>query len=251
MFLKVYKPINSSLRFKVSVDKKKIFLKKFKQLFFKKRRNNSGRNNTGQITIRHKGSGNFNYIRNVDWLRLYTSKNNFIGYDFDNKHTAFFSLIKYLNGNFKYVLAANDLKINQQILTTFNCEYKKLGDTLPIGWIQNGSLICNLENKVGYGGNLIRAAGTYGVVIYHREDSVLVKLPSKQKKYFSKYCFATIGRVSNILHFLTNDGNAGTVRKKNIRPTVRGETMNPIDHPMGGRTRGGKPTKNPWGKIVK
>ena len=116
MFLKVYKPINSSLRFKVSVDKKKIFLKKFKQLFFKKRRNNSGRNNTGQITIRHKGSGNFNYIRNVDWLRLYTSKNNFIGYDFDNKHTAFFSLIKYLDKDFKSIKSISNTVLIQDLI---------------------------------------------------------------------------------------------------------------------------------------
>jgi large subunit ribosomal protein L2 len=95
------------------------------------------------------------------------------------------------------------------------------------------------------GSQYIRSAGTYGKIIHHTENEVLVKLPSKKLKYFSKYCMSTIGRSSNVLHFLKNLGKAGINRYLNVRPTVRGETMNPIDHPLGGRTRGGKPTKNP------
>ena len=115
----------------------------------------------------------------------------------------------------------------------------------------NNSIIFNLEKTPGKGGKYIKSAGTYGILIHHTENEVLIKLPSKKKCYFSKYCIATLGRASNILHFLKNSGKAGINRYNNIRPTVRGETMNPIDHPMGGRTRGGKTTKNPWGKIVK
>jgi len=108
-----------------------------------------------------------------------------------------------------------------------------------------GTLIFNLESKPGVGGQLIRSAGTFGKIINQYEDRVSLKLPSKQIKHLSPFCMATIGRASNALHFLKILGKAGISRYLNIRPTVRGETMNPIDHPNGGRTRGGKPRRNP------
>lgn len=111
--------------------------------------------------------------------------------------------------------------------------------------MKSGTLIFNLENKPNFGGQLIRAAGTYGRILNHYDENVSIKLPSKQIKYMSPYCIATIGRTSNIFHFLKILGKAGISRFFNIRPTVRGETMNPIDHPNGGRTRGGKPRRNP------
>ena len=111
--------------------------------------------------------------------------------------------------------------------------------------MQPGSVIYNLESKPNSGGKLIRAAGTFGRIINNSGGNILIRLPSKKNLYFSKFCLATIGRVSNILHFLKTLGKAGISRYLNIRPTVRGETMNPIDHPNGGRTRGGKPRRNP------
>lgn len=251
MSLKKFIPKTSSIRFKVSVNKHSLNLKKFKKLFFKKKKNNSGRNITGQITVRHKGSGNFSFKRKIDIFREYTCQGIFLNYDLDKKHTGFLSLIKYINGSFSYILAPNELTYNQNINVSFINIGKSIGNACPVGWLKNGTVIYNLEGTPRNGTQYIKSAGTLGKIVHHTNDKVLIKLPSKDLKYFSKYCLASIGRVSNILHFMSVLGKAGASRIKNIRPTVRGETMNPIDHPMGGRTRGGKPTKNPWGKIVK
>lgn len=250
MLLKKCKPINSSLRFRYIVNKKLLNLKKFKNLCFKKK-NNSGRNNFGHITVRHKGNGLFNLRRSVNFFRLNKTNGTFISYDIDKKYTSFLGLIKYENGTINYILAPNDVIINQLIKTTFITKKINIGFNSPIGWMKPGTLIFNLENKPNFGGQLIRAAGTYGRILNHYPENVSIKLPSKQIKYMSPYCIATIGRTSNIFHFLKILGKAGISRFFNIRPTVRGETMNPIDHPNGGRTRGGKPRRNPWGKIIK
>lgn len=250
MLLKKCKPINSSLRFRFIVNKKLLNLKKFKKLCFKKK-NNSGRNNFGHITVRHKGNGLFNLRRSVNFFRLNKTNGTFISYDIDKKYTSFLGLIKYENGIINYTLAPNDAVINQLIKTTFITKKINIGFNSPIGWMKSGTLIFNLENKPNFGGQLIRAAGTYGRILNHYDENVSIKLPSKQIKYMSPYCIATIGRTSNIFHFLKILGKAGISRFFNIRPTVRGETMNPIDHPNGGRTRGGKPRRNPWGKIIK
>ena len=251
MFLKNFKPKNSSLRFRININKKLLNLVKFKKLFYKIK-NNSGRNITGRITIRHKGSGIFNFRRNVDIFRNYSnSENSFISYDIDKKFSTFLALFKFSNGNRSYILAPDNLNKKQNITTTFYHSSTFDGYCLPLGWIKNNTIIYNIEGNPERGGKYAKSAGTYGLVIHHSIDSVLVKLPSKQLKYFSKFSLASLGRCSNILHFFKNKGKAGVSRYYNIRPTVRGETMNPIDHPMGGRTRGGKPTKNPWGKIIK
>lgn len=251
MFLKFFSPKTPGIRFRININKKRLNLTKFKRLFFSKK-NNSGRNNQGKITVRHIGSGIFNFRRKVDFFRTNTDKkNNFISYDIDKKYSTFLALIKYKNGCVKYIMAPNELQENQSITTTFSSYNIKIGNAMPIGWIFNSLLIFNLELKPGEGAKISRSAGTFCRIILHRENTVLVQLPSKKKIYISKYCLATLGRASNLLHFLKNYGKAGVIRYHNIRPSVRGETMNPIDHPNGGRTRGGKPRKNPWGKVVK
>lgn len=251
MFLKFFIPKNSSLRFRVNINKKILNLKKFKRLFYSQK-NNSGRNNSGQITVRHIGGGLFNFRRKVDIYRDYkNNENKVFALDIDKKYSSFLGLIKYKNGCYLYILAPHELVINQQIGTTFLINEATIGYSLPLGWMSNNSIINTVEIKPCMGGKYIRRAGVFGTVIMHFEETVLVKLPSKKLKHFSKYCMATLGRMSNILHFLKSYGKAGISRYFNERPTVRGETMNPIDHPNGGRTRGGKPRKNPWGKIIK
>lgn len=251
MSLKFFSPKTPGIRFRVNINKKNLNLVKFKKLFFSKK-NNSGRNNQGKITVRHIGSGIFNFRRKVDFFRTNFNKyNNFISYDIDKKYTTFLGLIKYDNGCVKYILAPDNLKKNQSITTTFSDINITIGNTMPLGWISNSLLIFNLELTPFSGGKIARSAGTFCRIILHREETVLIQLPSKKRIYISKYCLATLGRASNLLHFLKNYGKAGVIRYHNIRPSVRGETMNPVDHPNGGRTRGGKPRKNPWGKIIK
>ncbi len=250
MFIKRYKPLNPSLRFRVNIDKKSLNIQKFKRLFYHKK-NNSGRNNFGQISVRHKGGALFNSKRIVDFYRLLTLDGFFISYDVDKKYTCHLALVKYSNGIINYILAPHNLEKNQLIKTTFDTDLNKIGITKPLGWIKNGLNIFNLELNPKLGGTYIRSGGSFGKVLSKFKGKVLIRLPSKKKLYFSRYCLATIGRSSNTLNFLKVFGKAGISRKYNIRPSVRGETMNPIDHPNGGRTRGGKPRKNPWGKIIK
>ncbi len=250
LFLKKYKPLNNSLRFRLNINKKLLNLKKFKRLFFFKK-NNSGRDNFGKISVRHKGGGLFNLHRLVDFYRLITLNGLFISYDIDKNYSGYLALIKYSNGIINYILAPHDLNKDNIITTSFNKDLQNIGITKPLGWIKNNTKIFNLEIKPKSGGIYIRSAGAFGKILSKNNSGILIKLPSKKKLYFSKYCLATIGRVSNIFHFLKIFGKAGISRKHNIRPIVRGETMNPIDHPNGGRTRGGKPRKNIWGKIIK
>jgi large subunit ribosomal protein L2 len=133
VFLKTFTPKNSSLRFRINIDKKNLNLKKFKKLFFNLK-NNSGRNKSGQITVRHKGSGLFNFRRNVDIFRNYSNeKNEFISYDIDKKYSCFLGLIKYLNGNMSYIFAPLNLKNDQCIKTTFSLSELKVGYSLPLG----------------------------------------------------------------------------------------------------------------------
>jgi large subunit ribosomal protein L2 len=132
MFLKKYKPLNSSLRFRVNINKKSLNLQKFKRLFFKKK-NNSGRNSFGHITVRHKGGGLFNLRRYVDFFRLKKTEGNFITYDIDKKYTSFLALIKYNDGSVAYNLASDDLKKNQRISTLFDTKINFPGITKPLG----------------------------------------------------------------------------------------------------------------------
>jgi large subunit ribosomal protein L2 len=133
MFLKIYSPKNSSLRFRININKKDLNLKKFKKLFFFKK-NNSGRNNSGKITVRHKGSGIFNLRRNIDIYRDYANnQNKFIGYDIDKKYSCFLGLIRYDNGCISYILAPYNLKLNQSVAHTYDSSKSVVGDIMLLG----------------------------------------------------------------------------------------------------------------------
>lgn len=251
MILKKKLPINSSIRNRVIINKKILNLKKFKRLFFLKK-NNSGRNKLGRITVRCIGSGIKNSRRKVDFFRNFTTnENNFLFYDIDKKYSSFLALIKHYNGCINYILAPFEIDKIKNIKTSFNNISSNIGSSSPLGWIKGNTVIHNVESKPNSGGKYIRAAGTYGKVLFHYNNTVLIKLPTKKKIHLSKYCMATIGRVSNLSNFLLKRSKAGLNRILNIRPRVNGEAMNPIDHPNGGRTRNGKPPKNYWGKIIK
>jgi len=133
VFLKFFTPKTSGVRFRININKRELNLVKFKKLFFFKK-NNSGRNNQGKITVRHIGGGVFNFRRKVDFFRTnFNSNNNFISYDIDKKYTTFLGLIKYKNGCVKYILAPDNFKKNQNITTTFSSIDIQIGNSMPIG----------------------------------------------------------------------------------------------------------------------
>lgn len=223
------------------------------------------RNNTGRITIRHRGGGHKRRYRNVD-LNYLNGKNTqyeILRIDYDPNRTGLLALCRT-----KLALNNNNLRKNKDLdgsgiwIDGHKYFYKlaQIGD--KAGEIRNnlenkldnisiGSVISTIEIKSGQGAKLCRSAGTYATLLGKTEKGAIIKLPSEEIKTISKNCWATLGRISNEKHNLISLGKAGVSRWLGRRPIVRGEAMNPIDHPHGGKTRGGRPLKNIWGKLAK
>ena len=214
----------------------------------------AGRNNTGSITVRHKGGGVKRRYRIIDFKR---NKDGIPGkvatIEYDPNRTAFIALINYADGEKRYILATSDMKVGQEIMSGPDAEIKT-GNNLPMNLMPEGTTIHNIELKPGKGGELVRAAGTSAQLSGKDESGkyVIVKLASGEMRKFLATNKATIGEVSNPSHNLVRWGKAGRNRYKGIRPTVRGSVMNPNDHPHGGgegKCPIGRPAPlTPWGK---
>lgn len=212
----------------------------------------AGRNNQGRLTVRHRGGGNKVLYRLVDMKQ--TDKLNIPGkvsaIEYDPFRTAFIMLAVYADGEKRYHLAPEGIKVNSTILTKPKAKIK-IGNRLQLQNIPVGFEIFNLELSPGRGGQIIRSAGSCARLISLEGHYAQVELPSKEIRFVRKDCYATIGRVSNVSHNLIFLGKAGRARWKGLRPEVRGKAMNPVDHPHGGGEGGtkiGMPhPKTPWG----
>lgn len=211
-----------------------------------------GRNHTGHITAYHRGGGHKRKYRLIDWERnLQNLVAKVIRLEYDPNRSAKIALVCYTNGILSYILAPDGLKINDKVVSGFSVP-TTVGNTLPLMNIPVGSFIHNIELIPGKGGQLVRSAGTSAQIIKKTENNyILVRLNSSEERLFHGYCRATIGTVSNLDHKLKKLKKAGQARWLNRRPTVRGVAMNPVDHPHGGRTNGGRPSVTPWGKLTK
>ena len=213
---------------------------------------NSGRNNQGKITVRHKGGGAKIKYRMVDFKR---NKDNIpakvVGIEYDPNRTANIALIVYADGAKSYILAPVGLKVGDTVMSGVEAEVR-IGNTLPMRAIPIGANIHNIEMKPGKGGQLVRSAGNVAQLMAKEGKYATVKLPSGEMRMLPLDCRATIGQVGNIDHELVHIGKAGRKRHMGIRPTVRGSVMNPNDHPHGGgegRAPIGRPSPmTPWGK---
>jgi large subunit ribosomal protein L2 len=213
-----------------------------------------GRNNSGRITVRHQGGGNKRKYRIIDFKR---DKDGIIGkvasIEYDPNRSAFIALINYLDGEKRYIIAPQDLKVGQEIVSGEGADIK-VGNALELQKIPVGTFIHNIELNPGHGGQLARAAGTSAQILGREDKYVIVRLTSGEVRKLHSNCRATIGAVSNPDHELVNIGKAGRIRKMGIRPTVRGSAMNPNDHPHGGGEGkapvGRKAPMTPWGKIA-
>ena len=212
----------------------------------------SGRNNQGKITIRHRGGGVKAKYRVIDFKR---DKDGIIGtiksIEYDPNRTANIALINYKDGEKRYIIAPNRLKVGMTIVSGENVDIK-VGNALPIGSIPVGTVVHNIELQPGKGGELARAAGSSAQILGREGKYVIIKLASGETRKVLEKCRATIGEVGNIDHELVNLGKAGRTRHLGIRPTVRGSVMNPADHPHGGgegKAPIGRPGPvTPWGK---
>ena len=216
---------------------------------------NSGRNNQGKITVRHQGGREKRKYRIIDFKR---NKDGKIGtiktIEYDPNRTSFISLVNYEDGEKRYIIAPKGIKVGDKIVSGNKNIDIKLGNSLPLEFIPEGTLVHNVELIPGHGGQLARSAGTSIQILGWDETGkyVICKMSSGEVRKIRKECRATIGEVSNEDHNLVNIGKAGRNRHKGIRPTVRGSAMNPNDHPHGGgegrQPIGMDAPRTPWGK---
>jgi large subunit ribosomal protein L2 len=211
-----------------------------------------GRNNKGQITIRHKGGGHKRLYRIIDFKRnKYDINGKVISIEYDPNRNSNISLIQYSDGDKRYILHPENLVIGDSISSGKNASIK-IGSAMPLENIPLGTDVHNVELFPGKGGQIIRAAGSSAKILAKEDNYVILRLSSKEIRLFKKECYATIGKISNADFYNVVLGKAGRSRWLGIRPTVRGSVMNPVDHPHGGgegRCPIGKPRPlTPWGK---
>ena len=253
MAIKTYKPYTPARRgMTVSafdgVDKKA----KPERSLLETLKKNSGRNSHGRITVRHRGGGNKRKYRVIDFRRDKLDMPAVVQrLEYDPNRSAFIALVKYEDGELRYVLAPVGLKAGDTILASAAADIKP-GNCLPLANIPVGTIIHNIELQPGYGAQLVRSAGVAAQLLAKEGELAQVRLPSGEVRYVRMNCTACIGQVGNIDHGNVHIGKAGRKRHMGIRPTVRGSVMNPNDHPHGGgegRAPVGRPGPvTPWGK---
>ena len=210
------------------------------------------RNNTGKITVRHRGGGAKQSYRIIDFKRNkdgIPAKVSTVEYD--PNRSAYIALVTYADGDKRYIIAPVGLKVGDVLFSGPDVDIK-VGNTLPIKNIPTGTIIHNVELQVGKGAQLVRSAGTSAQLMAKEGEYATLRLPSGEMRYVRLECRATIGTVSNLTHEIVNLGSAGRKRHLGFRPTVRGSVMNPVDHPHGGgegKAPIGHPGPlTPWGK---
>ncbi len=252
MGIKIYKPYTSSTRNRSVLDFSTLSKIKPEKSLLTSNHRAKGRNNQGRITIRHKGGGHKRRYRIIDFKRnKYDIEGKVISIEYDPNRNSNISLIHYEDGEKRYILHPEKLKIGDSICSGKNIELK-IGNSLPLENIPLGTDIHNVELIPGKGGQLIRAAGTSAKILAKENNFVVLRLSSKEIRLFRKECSATIGKISNSEIYNVVLGKAGRKRWLGIRPTVRGSVMNPVDHPHGGgegKCPIGRPRPlTPWGK---
>jgi large subunit ribosomal protein L2 len=251
MALKYYKPTTPGQRQLVLVERKGLWKGKPIKELTEGLSKTGGRNNHGRITTRHIGGGHKRRYRLIDFKRLKDGVTAVVErLEYDPNRTAFIALVQYTDGEQSYILAPQRLAIGDRIVSGEDADIK-VGNALPLKKIPVGTIIHNIEMKARKGGQLARSAGTYGQIIGRDAGYIQVRLSSGEMRMINGECRATIGAVSNPDQKNINLSKAGRSRWLGIRPTVRGIAMNPVDHPHGGRTNGGRHPVTPWGVQTK
>src|SRR6516165_6366126 len=243
MALKTFNPTTPSRRQLVIVDRSELWKGKPVKALTEGLRGKGGRNNTGRITVRWRGGGNKNRYRIVDFKRTKADSPAVVErIEYDPNRTAFIALIRYADGEYAYILAPQRLAAGDEVIAGLQADVKP-GNAMALANIPIGTIVHNIEMKIGKGAAIARAAGTYAQVVGRDEGYVIVRLNSGEQRLIHGQCFATIGAVSNPDHMNISRGKAGRSRWLGQRPHNRGVTMNPVDHPHGGgegRTSGGR-----------
>jgi large subunit ribosomal protein L2 len=251
MALKNYKPTTPGQRQLVLVDRSAIYKGAPEKSLTTGKISSGGRNNNGRITVRFRGGGHKRALRLVDFKRArHDLPARVERIEYDPNRTGFIALIKYGDGELAYILAPQRLGEGDTVVSGEHVDVKP-GNAMPIANIPVGTIVHNIELKIGKGGQIARSAGTYAQIVGRDGEYVILRLNSGEQRLVHGRCIGTVGAVSNPDNMNISIGKAGRTRWMGRRGHVRGEAMNPVDHPLGGRTRGGRHPVTPWGKPTK
>ena len=252
MAIKNYKPMTNGTRGMSTLVNEEITTSTPEKSLVVTLKKTGGRNNQGRVTVRHIGGGAKRKYRIIDFKRdKYDVVGTVATIEYDPNRSANIALIKYVDGEKRYIIAPKGLKVGDKIVSGENSDIK-VGNALPLGKIPEGTLVHNIELNPGKGASLVRSAGSSAQILGREEKYTLIRLTSGEVRKVLIVCYATIGEVGNADHELVSLGKAGRKRHMGIRPTVRGSVMNPNDHPHGGGEGrapiGRKGPVTPWGK---
>ncbi len=254
MGIKKYNPTSPGIRFKTVSTFEEITRSFPEKRLVKGLSKTGGRNNYGRITSRHIGGGHKRRYRIIDFKRdKHDVPAKVASIEYDPNRSCRIALLHYADGEKRYILAPLGLKVGDTVMSGENSAIQP-GNALPLKNIPVGSIIHNIELKIGKGGQLARSAGTYAQFMAKEGNYAQIKLPSNEVRMVHLNCYATIGQVGNIDHSNIALGKAGRTRWLGRRPRVRGVAMNPVDHPLGGgegKSSGGRHPVTPWGVPTK
>src|SRR6202049_1912742 len=254
MALKSYNPVTPSQRQLVLVDRSGLYKGDPVKTLTEGKHSSGGRNNRGRITVRFRGGGHKQAYRTIDFKRRrFDVPAQVERIEYDPHRTAFIALLKYQDGDLAYILAPQRLAPGDTIVSGEHVDVKP-GNAMPLGNIPIGTIVHNIELKMGKGGQIARSAGTYAQIVGRDQDYVIMRLSSAEQRLVHGRCMGTIGAVSNPDNMNISIGKAGRQRWMGRMPHNRGVSMNPIDHPHGGgegRTSRGRHPVTPWGFPTK
>ena len=254
MGIRKYKPTSPGVRTMTVLTNEDLTKKKPERGLVERKSDGGGRNNQGRITVWHRGGGHKRKYRIVDFKR--NKKDvpaRVAAVEYDPNRSARIALLNYADGEKRYILCPQGLSVGDTVLTGDEVDIKP-GNAMPIRSIPVGTMVHNVELKVGKGGQLARSAGAVAQILAKEGRYAHLRLGSGEVRLVNVDCMATVGQVGNLDHEKVSLGKAGRNRWKGVRPTVRGVAMNPIDHPLGGgegKSSGGRHPCTPWGKPTK
>ncbi len=248
MGIRQFKPVTKGTRFRSVSDFEEITRSTPEKSLLEPLVKSGGRDNHGHIAMRRRGGGHKRMYRVIDFKRnKFAVPATVKEIEYDPNRSARIALVEYQDGEKRYILHPKGLSVGDVIVSGAGSDIR-LGNAIPLREIPLGTAVHNVELKIGKGGQLARSAGASAQVVAKEGEYVTIRLGSTEMRLVHGNCLATIGEVGNASHELQSWGKAGKTRWKGRRPKVRGEVMNPVDHPHGGRTRGGRNVVSPWGK---
>jgi large subunit ribosomal protein L2 len=254
MGIKTYKPVTPTRRYATTLTFEEVTKVEPEKRLLAPKKRLSGRNAHGHVTMRRRGGGHKRRYRIIDFKRDKRGiPANVAAIEYDPNRTCLIALLHYADGEKRYILAPAGMAVGQKILAGEEAEIV-VGNALPLKKIPVGTLVHNIEMKIGGGGQMARAAGASAQLMAKEGHLATLRMPSGEMRYINSECYATIGQVGNLDHQNVTLGKAGRSRWLGRRPKVRGTAMNPVDHPHGGgegKSKGGRHPVTPWGVPTK